>query len=477
MMRSQQQRWAAKPQKLFWGLTILMGFGFAYTKAWGFHPDPARFTPIVVIPTAERTGPPASLPVVGIEADATQSAPGEPTLLRSTLDAISAAAGAITGAAGAAQTAETTPVEANRDWYVWGRLASPRAAATSVSDGIGPYAVHSPEGATVCLINRSGQKTATRLTLRLPRGVYKIERLIFTSSAGPTGADPSGRVTPAGAPSDFQPLLPSAQWKLLEGSDLSETGSVSKLYTLEAGQVCLYRYTDTARAARVAYREVQDRLHEMAASTPGPARRLRHLLEEGEPYLGGLSAGDRRQNGLQKRLGCIHRLLLVTAQVHSLHHNYQERKTVNAAPGKAVMAALDHLTEALGETSATLLGLVPEVTVTASGGSGPVSGGPAAGLQNADNQARRTVTIALSNTGSRSVAMVKIGLDVSALPVGILSEPEDPAFFGTLSPGQTVRATFRLRGPAAEEVPNSRCVGEVSYFAATAPAHLRLHPW
>ena len=73
--------------------------------------------------------------------------------------------------------------------------------------------------------------------------------------------------------------------------------------------------------------------------------------------------------------------------------------------------------------------------------------------------------------------MVRIGQDSSALPSNTVCEPSDTAFFGALHPGQTVRATFRLRCPAMTVLPDNCCVGAVSYFVAGSPAHLRPRPW
>ena len=146
----------------------------------------------------------------------------------------------------------------------------------------------------------------------------------------------------------------------LEGCDIGGAATVGKGMCLEPGQVCLYRYTDVARAARASWFDTFARLQDMSHEHPGPARRLGTMLHEADGYVAGVRGGG----GLQNRLGCIHHLLLVTAQAHSLHHNYQMRHTVNEANGKALMGALDRLTDALSETSAALLGLVPQVAVT-----------------------------------------------------------------------------------------------------------------
>ena len=268
---------------------------------------------------------------------------------------------------------------------------------------------------------------------------------------------------------------------------------------LEPGEVCLYRYTDVARAARASWLDVFAQLRDMNREHSGPARRLAAMLHEADGYVAGVRGGG----GLENRLGCIHHLLLVTAQAHSLHHNYQMRHTVNEANGKALMGALDRLTDALSETSAALLGLVPQVAVTSP--PAPTSNEPdrakntertdampaflvvrqkaenkeekAAGVENNRGSTSRTVTIALANTGSRSISNVKIGLNANILPAAVTCDPADPAYFDALHPGQTVRATFHVRGAGAENLPNALLTGDVSYFAGTAPAHLRPRAW
>jgi hypothetical protein len=75
------------------------------------------------------------------------------------------------------------------------------------------------------------------------------------------------------------------------------------------------------------------------------------------------------------------------------------------------------------------------------------------------------------------VDSVKLGLDASALPEGSTCTPDDPAYFGALHPGQTVRAKFMLKLPEAAQTEPARFVADVSYFTSGAPAHLRTRPW
>jgi hypothetical protein len=245
---------------------------------------------------------------------------------------------------------------------------------------------------------------------------------------------------------------------------------------LAPGQICLLRYTDSAWEARAALFGALARLHTLALSAPGPARSIRRILKEGEPYLGGLYPGASRN--LDRHIGCIHRLLLLTAQARSLQRNDQALGAVPIRSGRAVQQALDHFAEALAETSANLLGLVPDVTLTPQETSSAAQARPAVLNAQEENAPRvATVTVTLANNGPQSVSLVKLGLDSAALPAGILCQPADPAFFGALPPGQTVRAVFHLRISAQTDLTGRDCIGDVSYFMAGAPAHLRLCPW
>ncbi|HZP84929.1 MAG TPA: hypothetical protein VFB21_25050 [Chthonomonadaceae bacterium] len=470
--------------------------------AWLLHANSASRADTPVLEPAHATWqapsaapdaePPVPMPLVQVEADATQTVPADPAAEQKALRPLLAGA-SLPAASAEAPPAPAGPIPLNSPhfqgetasaaWFFWGRLGATRVRAEAqtpdpaLTTDLGVYAVRSEEGATVCLANLSDRKIKTQVRIRLPRGLYRIERLTLSApprivrAAGTSGQ--TARLTFQETPPDAETGLEhrlNGRLEGLEGRDLARTAAIVKLGAMEPGQVCLLRYTDQAAAVSLALREVRRQLNALAASAPGPARRLRRILKEGDPYSGDLRAGRGRDSSRVKRLGRIHHLLLLIAQAHSLHHNYQARGTVGSEAGAAVMGALERLTDALAQASATLLGLVPQVAVVP-------SGAPAAPENGGSGKTERRVSVALANTGAQSVGMVKIGLDVSALPPGVECTPSDPAFFGTLRPGQTVRAVFRLRAPATTEIPDNRCVGDISYFAASVPAHLRPRPW
>ena len=229
------------------------------------------------------------------------------------------------------------------------------------------------------------------------------------------------------------------------------------------------------RALRSSLWEARHALLRLAAQSPGPAHKLQQMLDEGSPFLSGLGAGTHR---LTRRLEAIHGLLMVAAQVQSLHRDYQMHGTVDAEEGAILMGAFERLLDSLSEYTAVLLGLVPQVTVAQDA---PTANDAVTMQTVAQTPATRFqwVDMSLANTGERGVRSVKLGLPSNELPTGTTCEPDDPAFFGTLMPGQTVHATFRIRRQGAESsgVPGSRCVADVCYLAGGGPVHLRPRPW
>ena len=388
-------------------------------------------------------------------------------------------------------------------WFGWAHLDGKRARvqinapAIIGAEGLGVYAARGEWGTSLCLVNKTNARLLTTAQLRLSRGVYTIERLTLGEGTEEKEKRRRGEEeTPSGVASTLN-SQPSAL-NHLEGCDFGGTGTVRKAFLLEPGQACLYRCVDSAREARAAWYDVFTQLREMGTHQPGPAHRLSVMLHEADSYLSGVSGGGNHR-GRDARLECIHHLLLVTAQAHSLHHNYQLRHTVEEKTGKDVFAAMDHLTTALSDTSAVLLGLVPQVSVTPTPGwsaqartaalvreqtdpsdtnkSGANKKENNASAPNIPARTERAVVVSLENTGGRSVTNVKLGLNMNAMPGGVTCEPADPAYFDSLRPGQSVRAIFHVRSAGGADLPPALFTGDVSYFAGTAPAHLRLRAW
>lgn len=478
--------------------------------------------------SAQPTRQASPVPFVKIDVDLSPTQPADQEALCRTL-----AGGVALPGADALDKGNPPP-----DWFVWARLNSANAPAQLTlgqaaqselpAEGLGIYATRNEYGATLCLVNRTDTPIQTSAGIRLPRGIYRIELLTYTRSADPISTPKQETSAPILIAShlptpttlaDQGTVLNSGSAEIverlerLEGADLGGATTLRKPVRLAPGEVCFYRCTDMARTARAAWYEVFNQLRTMGKSSPGAMHRLSKMLHEADGDLSSLNGRGGRGEGVMGRVSDIHHLLLYTAQAHSLHQNYLMRRNINEEQGKAVMAAFDHLTDSLSETSAVLLGLVPQVTVSASTSTTQVSkvsssssvspissvsftGRSLNGIENGrstkkreekrvallnsrrssriePDRTERTVTILLANTGGHSVENVKLGLNLAKLPREVTCTPADPAYFGTLRPGQTVRATYRLRGSALDEMPNSLLTGDVSYFAGTAPAHLR----
>lgn len=445
-------------------------------------PNPAAAAAATMSRVAARQEPPQISPVC-ITVDATKHASDDSAALHSICARLQQASGVKPVGITSTVQAPDPPVfqPSTPDWYLWAQLEShcsalsapaPGSVANGSTGGVQVYAVHSDSGGTVCLSNSTAVASSYILKLKLPRGVFRLEKLAFVPQATP-GTTPSADTLKAGSPGNG---ACHSALRRLEGADIADTTTLTKAGDLAAGEVIVLRYTDVARAARSAIIDLKSQLHDLATSTPGPAHRLQRIVGEGDKYISGVTAGGTSTS--LKRLGCIHRLILLMSQAESLHRNYQSRQSVNANPGARTMGALERIEDSLAETSAVITGLVPQIEL------GPFT--PSSPTGNADAAAQSVmmeavVTVSVRNTGSRSVDSVKLGLDASALPQGAVCIPDDPAFFGTLRPGQAVRASFRLRMPAnqseGEDAAPARCVADVSYFTAGAPAHLRPRPW
>lgn len=357
------------------------------------------------------------------------------------------------------------------DWFVWARLGSAQAdtavrqTASLPANAILAYSAISSEGSAVVMVNRAARRVPVSTRIRLPRGVYKIERLTFAPKV-------EGPMTASLRADDDESTsfrgVTETKLERLQGRELASTGTIEKPVVLEPGAVCILRFTEQVQEVAQTYRETNLSLNRLGATNASAARRIRRMLQEGGLSVASLHAGGRNSTG--KRLSRIHRMLLVTAQAQSRQKNDLARRAVPAESGTQLRNALDRLTDSLSETSAVILGLVPRIAFERK---------PAvttAGLQETPEAPSPTsvvVTVALTNAGAQSVKLVKLGIDATKLPQGVACDPTEPALFGTLKPGQTARAAFRLRGPSATSFPMSCCVGDVSYFVPDAPAHLR----
>ncbi len=342
---------------------------------------------------------------------------------------------------------------------IWSRLNGRRVqAAESPESNLEIYAVSSPDGASIFLQNHADRFITLDVRTILPAGIYSGEQLTIS---------PGDR---------------SAQLKMqrLEGALLSAKKTLSKPVSLVPGQLKILKFTDSARAARAEYGNLQNRIHQMAAMHLDAASKLKRIFREAEPYFGGLSMNE-RVRGDSKRLGCIHRILLYTSQAESFQHNMIERKHGASDIDKLVMHSLEQLASDLSDTSAVLLGLVPQIEnesstppITAENSNKHALITTSISRQDQENY---SIRVSLSNTGHSPVTLVKIGLDISRLAPGTIIDPSDPAVFATLRPGQTARAIFQISNSGDEKMSRKKLRGDISYFAESSPAKLRPNLW
>ena len=71
---------------------------------------------------------------------------------------------------------------------------------------------------------------------------------------------------------------------------------------------------------------------------------------------------------------------------------------------------------------------------------------------------------------------LKLGIKVKSLPQEISCSPTEPDYFATLTPGQSVSATYHLISAQGASALQNQCVGEISYFSANVVAHIYLSP-
>ena len=423
-----------------WGLIVF------FASVYKNYAGNAKEIPPVVLEAAALTAGQDANPVT-VSVDATKSLPSGIENLRGIIRDSSLPASAALGTGEVSSTAKTP------DWFIWGHFGTKQAGTTLLpaDSPVGIYAVTSAEGPTTLLVNRSAQPLAVTFRQRLRGGIYTMERLSCVPNAAPSSGPAMTALHDAG----HSPSQSAAHLVFLEGCSLSGSQVVVKSLTLQAGETALIRTTDTALKARNAYYETCRQLDILRPHVPGPAARLKQMLREGEMYVGNVSGEGR---GGERRLGSIHRLLLVTAQVESLYRNYLARNTVKKENGAGVARSLAQLGDALAAASAVLLDLVPQVDILPD----------AHGAQ---------VRVGLTNAGAHSVDFVKLGLDSSVLPSGVTLDQTDPAFFGVVRPGQSVEATFRLQSSHGGLALSRACVVDVSYIVAQSSAHLHLHSW
>ena len=322
------------------------------------------------------------------------------------------------------------------EWLRWGRFMGRRANVVTPAEfdsaGVLAYATTSKVGTTLFVANHSERTVQATAKIRLSPGVYKVERLKLSSPA----------------------LLQN-----FVGADFATTSTLTKPLDLAPGDVVLIRCTSVSAVARTGYDNTLAQLKKLSGSYPDKSNRLRRMLKEGEPYLGALSPS---RGGRERRVAGIHQFALYVTQAQALCRNYQSRNAVKEETGANVMAALEQLTDALSETSAALLEMTPQIS-----------------LMQEKEKKTANVEVSLCNSGPHTAATVKLALDAESLPQGVTLEENEPVLFNAVKPGQTIRATFRLKLGTAQTASASPIlpIADITYFVGKSPAHLRPRVW
>lgn len=318
-------------------------------------------------------------------------------------------------------------------WRGWAPLEGTRVVAFCNAPILSVYAVRVPQGAALLIANHAEARTPFRVQVRLPRGVYTADRLVF----------------------DMQNAETPTHIERLESVVLAGDARLTKPGQLEPGHAAVYRFLNRGARAEAAFRAVKEQIRPFAGSCPREFQKLMAPLHECEDHVAALSSGitpDLRYAALPN----IHRALLTVSHAQTLCQNFRNEGRLGGEGAGALEDALNQLENELVALSAGCLNLVPDMAVTA-----PDLARPAV----------RQVTIALTNAGGRSVSFVRIGADA---PTGSTVQPAEQAMFGAVRPGETVRATFTVQ--LGETAKARSITADIAYYAAGAPAHLRLKP-
>ncbi len=305
------------------------------------------------------------------------------------------------------------------------------------------FSSESDIGKSVAIINQTGVPIQSELQMKLKKGIFTISRLIMP----PQAPSPQSVESASFSSADSPPI--AKQW--LEGAVFSRNGIVKKPCFLPPGSAVLYRFTNRTLSARSDYYTLLTQLHQLAIHHPGPARKMRRMLEEGVSDIHTLYERD---------ISGLHPALLAVGQAQTFHHDMLFREALPANILAPIGDTMEHLIDNLSRTGAVLMGLVPS-----------------ADSKFTSTGANRTVTVSLANTGSHTVAIVKLFVQSDPSLKGIICQPSDAAVFRELRPGQTVTASYQLSAPAGVTLKSSSGIGDISYTVEGGPARFLVRPW
>lgn len=344
---------------------------------------------------------------------AAQEAPtpagGEDRLVRVRADALS------TEAVTAPQAAD-----GGAPWDAWIESGSRPVPAVADDPAVTCFAVRTRLGAVLVVRNVSDTCRAVRVAVRMPAGAFSTE-LVVQPATGPPRAQRLRSVV-AGAGNRV-----ASAW-------------------LPSGASAAFRWVDRRGSVAASYRSARQALAALRPVDAALARRVGVPLTECGSHV---AAGLRRAQPAtrDRAVRQVHRALFTASHAVMLARNARPN-----ARSRELRQALEALEVELSELSAALLDLAPNVAWVPS---------------NAAGGSEQAFTVSMTNYGRLTVDNVRFSLRAEGATV----RPVERVMLGTLAPGQSARATFRVRPRAGEPLHAAAYVG---YRTARSPARLRL---
>lgn len=299
---------------------------------------------------------------------------------------------------------------------------------SSDGDGVAVAAYRSKDSFLIRIQNVTEDPCSVTIQVRLPSGRYWVERLVVSGDA---------------------PVYQTLQGvRAADGNPVQKSGSVAP------GSEVYYRFSNPAAEATRLYRRVLDDLTRLKQSHRTLYQRMANTLAECSWQLSQANAvAARREPG--PLISHVHRALLSVRHAQALCTNAAELGRIPAHLAEPVRSGLDGLEQALTRSSMAALVLVPAATKTAC-----PNGEPSTFI----------VRVTLRNSGAVTVEGVRLWVAGSE---SVRVVPSDAAVFGTLRPGQSVSAEFRvtlLEGASEEPI-----TAHAGYVMSKSPAHLTLN--
>lgn len=329
-------------------------------------------------------------------------------------------------------------------WETWARL-SDRAVEVQTNSPNDPdtllvYAVGSPSNTTLCVWNRSEDRLQTNIRIAVPRGIYRMERVGFLTEKTET----------------------TVQKENLQGRFLPKSGDIRLPYTLLPGQLTIIRCSETTLPARQSLEEAQMLGRRAAAVSPGVGYWMLELLYECRNNAAGINWN--KDLTPAARVAGIHRLMIALSHAQMLNRNFLEDGRVRKKEGEQLLASTNLFEQRLADVTASLLGLVPEVRVDE---------GDSMVLPVEDGVRRANLTLSLTNTGSKTIELVKLGIDTQTLPSGMKAQPAEAEMFYRVRPGHKVSTTYRLVSNNDAPISLGAVAADFSCFINNFPVRIR----